>query len=33
MSANKTVADKKTATVVADDPDDMKGRLKNIGGW
>jgi hypothetical protein len=32
MSAKKTAADKKTTTVVADDPEDLKGTLKRIGG-
>ena len=32
MSAKKPAADKRTTTVVADDPDDRKGTLKSIGG-
>jgi hypothetical protein len=32
MSAKKTAADKKTTTVEADDPEDLKGALKRIGG-
>src|SRR5262245_14237150 len=32
MSAKKTARGKKTATVVADDPNDLKGTLKRIGG-
>jgi hypothetical protein len=32
MSAKKTAGDKKTVTVVADDPADLKGKLKRIGG-
>ena len=32
MTSKKTAAEVKPKTVVADDPDDRKGRLKNIGG-
>jgi len=32
MTSKKTAANAKAKTVVADDPDDRKGRLKNIGG-
>src|SRR2546426_732397 len=32
MSTKKPVADKKATTVVANDPDDLKGTLKRIGG-
>jgi hypothetical protein len=32
MSTMKKVADKKPTTVVADDPGDLKGTLKRIGG-
>ena len=33
MSTKKTAADgKKATTIVANDPDDLKGTLKNIGG-
>ena len=33
MSTKKTAADdKKATTVVANDPDDLKGTLKHIGG-
>jgi len=32
MSKKKPAADKTPTTVVADDPDDLKGTLKHIGG-
>ncbi|MBX3552905.1 MAG: hypothetical protein KF697_10630 [Pseudolabrys sp.] len=32
MTGKKTAKEAKPATVVANDPDDLKGRLKNIGG-
>ena len=32
MTGKKTAAKAEPKTVVADDPDDRKGRLKNIGG-
>ena len=32
MSTKKLAADKAPTTVVADDPDDLKGTLKHIGG-
>lgn len=32
MSAKKTAKETKPSTVVANDPDDLKGALKNIGG-
>src|SRR5262249_13249472 len=32
MGAKKPAADKAPTTVVADDPDDLKGTLKHIGG-
>jgi len=32
MSTKKPLADRKFTTVVADDPEDLKGTLKGIGG-
>lgn len=32
MTAKKKATDAKATTIIADDPDDMKGRLKSIGG-
>src|SRR5262249_44815349 len=32
MTGKKTAKETKPSTVVANDPDDLKGRLKNIGG-
>ena len=32
MTAKKTIAKQTNGTVIADDPDDRKGRLKCVGG-
>jgi hypothetical protein len=32
MTAKKTAKETKPSTVVANDPDDLEGTLKNIGG-
>jgi len=32
MTGKKTAKETKPSTAVANDPDDLKGRLKNIGG-